>query len=150
MGQTYRGQRATWWSARKRRAGRFKRISGGVAASGARMSRRTSLGPSHNVARMRLEGDPIHDPNAPHPLSIAFCPGSAQVFGSPLRYGDGRGTIGPHEPVANEAGLRAEDGNSVGVNLMEDAFRFRRVEIDVPVSDGHPQISRRDGLLFHL
>ena len=74
---------------------------------------------------MRLEGDPIHDPDAPHPLSIVFCAGSAQLFGLPLRYRDRRGTSGPHEPVANEAWLRAEYSNAVGVNLMEDTVRFR-------------------------
>jgi hypothetical protein len=46
----------------------------------------------------------------------------AKLFGLPLCYGDRRGTIGAHEAVANEARLRFEDRDAVGVDLMKDAF----------------------------
>ena len=111
---------------------------------------RTARGSSYHVARTSIKGDPIHDSDAPHPFPITFCTGFAQLFGLPLCYRDRRGTVRPHQPIANEASLRPEDGNAVGVDLIEDAFSFRRVEIDVPVSNGYPQISGSDGLLlFH-
>jgi hypothetical protein len=86
--------------------------------------KRRQLGPSHNVACTRLEGDVIHDPNPSHPVSIMLCTHFAKLFGLPLGYGNRRGTVSPHEPVANEARLRSEDRDSLSVNLMKDALGF--------------------------
>jgi catalase (peroxidase I) len=75
--------------------------------------------------------------------------GSAEFFGCPLRLGDRRGTVGPHEAVPDETRLRPEDGNPVSLDLAKDTLRLGRVGVDVPVRDGYPQIAWCDGFLFH-
>ena len=74
---------------------------------------------------MRFKGEPIHNPDTAHPRAIPFRTGLAEAFGFPLRHRDRGGTIGTHESVANEAGLRTEYGKAVGLNLTKDLFRFR-------------------------
>src|SRR5512139_1951229 len=114
------------WRFRSSRAARSQR-SALAGTSG-----RTRLGPGHDVAGLRLEREVIHDPRAAHPRAVPLRTGLAELFGFPLRHRDRRRPVGPHEPVANKAGLRAEDGNALGLDLTKDTFRFRRVEIDVP------------------
>jgi hypothetical protein len=53
-----------------------------------------------------------------------FCADFAKLFGLPLCHRDRRRTIGSHEPVPNKTGLRSEDRDAIGVNLMEDALGF--------------------------
>jgi hypothetical protein len=106
------------------------------------------LGPNHYIAVVRFKGEVIHNPSAAHPCTIPFRTRSAKLFRFPLRHRDRRGAIGTHKSVANETSLCTKCGKAVCLNLAEDPFRFRRVEIDVPAGDGYPQISRRSDLFL--
>ena len=97
----------------------------------------SKLGTGDDFPGVGIERQVIHDSNATHPVAIPCGTCLSQLLRLPFRDGNGGGVIGPHEPVSNKARLGPEDGDPVGVDLMEDPLPFGRVKVDVPVGNRH-------------
>ena len=134
-------------------ARRCRRWLDGVAARARRDSNtrhlHRRLGRSYNLAGVCFESEPVHDPHAPHPCTIALRAGSTELFRLPLGHRNRRAVVGTHQSVTNEPRLGPEHRHAIRLNLTEDPHRLCRVKVDVPASPGYPQISRRDILVLH-
>src|SRR5689334_7723700 len=88
----------------------------------------------------------FHDPTAPHPLPVALGARPTEILRFPLSHRDSGARIGPHKPIADEAGLLAEGGQASLFNLANQILPRGRGQVYVPVGYGGAEIGHRSSL----